>query len=86
MGRHYSLLLDNNSLLGDNMAAEPNVRRVDIFVARNGKALFEQWMKSLHDKQTKRATSKAPKSIGGRFSNDDNHERRSPRGDKRQEL
>lgn len=35
------------------MATEPNVRRVDIFVARNGKAPFEQWMQSLRDRQTK---------------------------------
>jgi putative addiction module killer protein len=35
------------------MATEPSVRRVQIFVARSGKAPFEQWMHSLRDKQTK---------------------------------
>lgn len=35
------------------MSKELNVRRVQIFVARNGKAPFEQWLRSLRDKQTK---------------------------------
>ena len=35
------------------MTGEPNSRRVQIFVARGGKAPFEQWMHSLRDKQTK---------------------------------
>jgi putative component of toxin-antitoxin plasmid stabilization module len=35
------------------MTAEPGFRRVQIYVARNGKAPFTQWMHSLRDKQTK---------------------------------
>lgn len=29
------------------------MRRVQIYIARNGKAPFEQWVRSLRDKQTK---------------------------------
>jgi putative addiction module killer protein len=35
------------------MGEELSVRRVQIFVARSGKAPFEYWMQSLRDKQTK---------------------------------
>jgi putative addiction module killer protein len=35
------------------MANEASPRRVQIFVARSGKAPFERWMHSLRDKQTK---------------------------------
>lgn len=35
------------------MSLEPGFHRVQIYVARNGKAPFTQWMHSLRDKQTK---------------------------------
>lgn len=35
------------------MAVEPGMRRVQIYVAHNGKAPFTQWMHSLRDTQTK---------------------------------
>jgi len=35
------------------MAVEPGFRRVQIYVARNGKVPFTQWMHSLRVKQTK---------------------------------
>jgi putative addiction module killer protein len=35
------------------MTKEPDARRVNIFVARSGRSPFEQWMRSLRDKQTK---------------------------------
>ena len=38
------------------MAKEPHLRRVQIYVARNGKAPLEDWMHSLRGKQTKART------------------------------
>jgi putative addiction module killer protein len=35
------------------MTEEPSQRRVQIYVAHNGKAPFEEWMHSLRDKQTR---------------------------------
>ncbi len=35
------------------MNEEPSLRRVQIYVAHNGKVPFEEWMRSLRDKQTK---------------------------------
>jgi putative addiction module killer protein len=35
------------------MAEEPSLRRVQIYITKNGKAPFEEWMRSLRGKQTK---------------------------------
>lgn len=47
------LPFDIISLLGDNLYMEPKERILRIFVERNGKAPFEEWMGTLRDKPTK---------------------------------
>ena len=47
------VLLDNSSLLGDNVDMDTPERDLRILILSNGRAPFKDWLRSLRDRQTK---------------------------------